>query len=156
RRSGRATRTRSRSFTAGRCLTTGTESPCRAPEQTRIEMRLRTALLTFLLLTPLAHAADNPEQEVVVAATRANLIKLGKEVQLAEYRFYKRYNDLNTVRKYIIDCTIHARTGSHFESKYCEPRYQTQLEAEEAQQFYRMLMQGAGTFNEAPKAWNQM
>ena len=101
-----------------------------------------TALLACLIFAPLAlgaagndRAAGEPVPEVTVEATRANLVKLGKEIQLAEMRFYELYNTLNKERKYAISCARHARTGSRFEHNECEPVFQSDAEAEEARQF---------------------
>jgi hypothetical protein len=117
----------------------------------KMKTMLRATPLLCLLLAPLAYAADDakaepPEQEVIIEATRANLVKLGKQIKDAEWRFYKRYNDFNTKRQYAINCNEETRGDSHFKRSVCEPRYQSDAEAEEAQNFYRMLMQ-AGPSN---------
>jgi hypothetical protein len=38
-----------------------------------------------------------------------------------EYRFYRRYNDLNKKREYAVYCYNEASTGSRFKTPYCQP-----------------------------------
>ena len=108
---------------------------------------LRNALLLGLLLAPLAQADEpKPDDEIVVEANRTNLVKLGKEVQMAEFRFYKRYNELNKKREYAIQCESFATLGSRFTNNYCQPVYKTKAEAEAAQRFFIGLDQDAGSW----------
>jgi hypothetical protein len=110
----------------------------------------RTALLACVIFAPLAYSASESDPpagqpsvpEVVVEATRANLVKLGKEIQLAELRYYELYNTLNKKREYAINCAKRARTGSRFEHNECEPVFQSDAEAEEARQF--VMSMGGG------------
>lgn len=108
-------------------------------------MKIWMPLLTAaLIISQFASAADAPpepdkQQEVVVEATRAYLTKLGKEVQLAEARFYARYNELNKKREYAVHCYDDPHTGSRFKTNYCQPQFQSDAEAREAQEFFLML-----------------
>lgn len=123
-------------------------------------MKLRTALTLCLLLAPLAHAAETarpspetpPMDQVVVQATRANLQKLGNEVVLMEWQFFKRYNDVNKKREYAVYCYNEASTGSRFRKPYCQPLYQTEAQESEARAFLNMLGggQAAGGLGRGP------
>jgi hypothetical protein len=101
------------------------------------------ALLACLIFAPLAHGASEseppsgqtPVPQVMVEANRANLVKLGKEIQLHEVRFYELYNTLNKDRRYAINCGKEARTGSRFEHTECQPVFVTDAEHEEAREF---------------------
>ncbi|MEJ1964916.1 MAG: hypothetical protein WDO56_26625 [Gammaproteobacteria bacterium] len=108
---------------------------------------LINALLLSLLFAPLAHAASvaappgggAPVDQVVIEATRANLAKLGQDMLAIEYRFYRRYNELNTKRDYAVDCYKEARTGSRFIRSYCQPAFQSNAELAEARAFLLYL-----------------
>ena len=100
-------------------------------------------LLLALLLVPLAHGASDAaspsdskaSDEVVIQATRADLVKLGKEVELAAQRFYQRYNELNTKREYAVHCYTEAHTGSRFTQTHCQPGYQNDAEHDAGRDF---------------------
>ena len=99
-------------------------------------MNISAIPLFCLLLAPLAYGEDSkPTDEVVVQATRASLVKLGKEVELAQKRFYQRYNQVNTRREYAIKCSEWAPVGTHFTQTRCEPAYQETAEHEESRDF---------------------
>jgi len=112
---------------------------------------VRKLLLLCLLFAPLTYAAAaedekpaqqataEPQQEVVIEATRALLVKLAKEVQLSEARFYSRYNDFNTKREYTVHCYDEAHTGTRFKQKYCQPEYQNDLEAAQGGAFLALI-----------------
>jgi len=104
-------------------------------------------LLAGLLLAPYAPmAADQaPVDEVVVEATRATLVKLAKEVRLAEVRFYERYNQLNTVRDYAVNCSEEATTGTRFTLGYCRPVFQSKSTGTEGQSFAQIVGQVGAT-----------
>lgn len=97
----------------------------------------RMVLVMGLLLTPLAHGAEEPLPQVKVEASRTNLNKLAKEIQASEKRFYERYNELNKVKDYAIKCTTAASTGTRFTRTDCVPVFQDKAEEEEARQFIR-------------------
>ena len=91
-------------------------------------------------------AADHaPVDEVVVEATRATLVKLAKEVRLAEVRFYERYNQLNTVRDYAVNCSEEATTGTRFTLGYCRPVFQSKSTGAEGQSFAQIVGQVGAT-----------
>jgi len=102
---------------------------------------LGNLLLSCLLFAPLAQGAEPtpPSDQVVVQATRANLVRLGEEVKKAEYRFYQRYNELNTKRDYAIKCTTEARPNSRFTNSFCKPVFQTKAEEDESRTFFMEL-----------------
>ncbi len=103
----------------------------------------RAVLIASLLFAPLAQGAETtppgteqpPLDQVTVEATRINVGKLAKEVQDSEYRFYKRYNQLNKNKDYAINCITEANTGSRFQKTDCQPVFKTNAERKEAQQF---------------------
>ena len=104
-------------------------------------------LLTFLLLSPLALGApenDAPIDQVVVEAKKANVVKLAKEVRLAEFRFYDLYNKLNTEPDYAVNCENEPSTGSRFTWDNCKPVFQDKAQQTEASAFGRFL-QGIST-----------
>jgi hypothetical protein len=101
-----------------------------------------------LILAPLAyggvHAAEAPVvDQVVVEADRANLVKLAKDVQVAEERFYARYNEINTKKKYAVRCADEAETGTRFKKKSCKPVYETEAQATQGREFILSLGRGA-------------
>ncbi len=108
---------------------------------------VRKSAVLCLVLTPLAYgvatAADSPVDQVVVEADRATLTKLAREVQLAEERFYARYNERNTRRKYAVRCYEEAATGTRFKQKYCKPVYETEAQATQGREFILALGRGA-------------
>lgn len=108
---------------------------------------MRKGVMVYLAFALLAyggvHAADAPVDQVVVEANRANLVKLAKEVQLAEERFYARYNEINTRRKYAVRCYEEASTGTRFKQKYCKPVYETEAQATQGREFILSLGRGA-------------
>src|SRR5689334_16865237 len=110
-------------------------------------MRL-LAIAVALAVSQLAWAADVPSdnkpQEVVIEATRANLNKLGTQAKMAEFKFYKRYNDLNKKRQYAINCNKEATVGSRFTSDICMPVYASQAQEAEAQAFLATIGAGMG------------
>jgi hypothetical protein len=103
------------------------------------------ALLTCLLLAPRAQGADEsaPLPQVTVEATRANVAKLGKEVQMSEFRFYELYNTLNKNPDYAIKCANEAPTGSRFKRTECHPVFKIKAEEQEARDFIRAFGGGS-------------
>jgi hypothetical protein len=111
----------------------------------------RNALLC-LLFTPLAlgvaqaaepAATRESIEQVIVKGKRADLVKLAKEVLIAEERFYQRYNDINTKRQYMVRCYNEAPTGTRFKQKYCKPVFENEADATEARDFMMAIGRGA-------------
>jgi hypothetical protein len=110
------------------------------------------ALLLTLLFAPLGHAAAEPASpggeapldQVVVEATRTNLVKLGQEVLKAEYRFYQRYNELNTKRDYEVRCYKEAPIGTRLTRAWCQPVFESKVEQAQAREFL-LILQGSGS-----------
>jgi len=100
-------------------------------------------LIAASLACGVVSAADAPVDQVVVEADRANLVKLAREVQLAEQRFFARYNELNTKKKYAVRCYEEASTGTRFKQKYCKPVYETEAQAAQGREFILALGRGA-------------
>src|SRR5690242_10831659 len=100
-----------------------------------------------LLLAPVAYGAEAPtdntsdQPQVVIEATKMNMEKLRQEVLNLEYRFYQRYNSLNAVRKYDVDCAKEAATGWRIRRMQCRPRFQSNAQTEEAHEL--MIALGA-------------
>jgi hypothetical protein len=116
------------------------------------------SIAVALAASQLSWAADEPSekpQEVVIEATRANLTKLGTQVKMAEFKFYKRYNDLNKKRQYAINCTKEATVGSRFTSDICMPVYATQAQEAEAAAFMQMIGAGIPDGAGGPKSQRQ-
>ena len=88
-------------------------------------------------------AAEAPLDQVVIEGKRADLVKLAQQIQLAEQRFYQRYNEINTKRAYAVRCYNEAPTGSRFKQKYCKPVYESEAEATEGREFILALGRGA-------------
>jgi hypothetical protein len=103
---------------------------------------LLIASITFAATAEAAEPAPALEQ-VIVEGKRKDLVKLAKDVLLAEQRFYQRYNELNKVAKYQVNCYNEAQTGSRFKRQYCQPVYETEADRTEARDF--MLALGRGT-----------
>ena len=114
---------------------------------------IRRNVLLCLLFAPLAQGVvgaaepaagkDTPVDQVVVEGTRADLVKLAQQVLLAEERFYQRYNEINTKRKYAVRCYNEAATGTRFTQKYCKPVYESEADAAEAREFMQAIGRGA-------------
>ena len=81
-------------------------------------------------------------EQVVIEATRENLVKLATQARQAESRFYQRYNELSTKRDYAINCRSEAPTGSRFKWDYCQPVFQDKAQEAEGRAFFQGL---AGT-----------
>jgi hypothetical protein len=124
---------------------------------------LRSLLVMGVLFAPLAQAADEtpppggepPVQQVVVEATRTNVAKLGKEVQMSELRFYELYNTLNKDPDYAITCANEAPTGSRFKRTACQPVFKSKAEQAEARDFIQAFGGGdsaGGTSGGPPHA----
>ena len=95
----------------------------------------RSVVLACLMFAPLAQADDAPIDEVVVRATRTDLVKLARQVRMAEFRFYDRYNELNTQRDYAVTCNNEATTGSRFTWDSCQPVFQEKARVAEGRGF---------------------
>lgn len=100
-------------------------------------------MVLCLVLAPMAYAAEAPVDQVVVEADRASLVKLARDVQIAEERFYARYNELNTKRKFAVRCSEEASTGTRFKQKSCKPVYETEAQAAQGREFILALGRGA-------------
>jgi hypothetical protein len=106
----------------------------------------RNVLLLGLLFTALVCRVEAaspdpaaPVDQVVIQATRAKLVKLEKEVLLAQQRFYERYNELNTKRDYAMKCYNEADTGSRFKKTYCQPVFANKAQEEQARRAVQYL-----------------
>ena len=89
--------------------------------------RVLPALLAAVLLQSVS-AAESPAKsetdEVLVNGERVKLDAMRHEIIHLEDQFYSRYNELNTIRDFDIQCTEEARTGTRFIKRSCRPMYQ--------------------------------
>jgi hypothetical protein len=105
----------------------------------------RNTLLLAFLFVPLIVCAEvvPPDaaavDQVVIKAEREKLVKLQKEVQLSEQRFYTRYNQVNTKRDYAVKCVNEADTGTRFKRSYCQPVFANKAQEEQARRAFQYL-----------------
>jgi hypothetical protein len=117
-------------------------------------MAANAALCTsFLAAAPCAAAsADKGEviEEVVVRGTR--LYELRAQIVAAEDRFYARYNELNKVDDFDIDCNQVQITGTKFITRRCAPRLQDKVLAADAKEVLEAMQDGRQKRGEDPNA----
>jgi hypothetical protein len=75
--------------------------------------------------------------EVVVRGT--HLWELRAAIEEAENRFYRRYNELNKVDDFDIECTVEAPTGTQVKRRSCVTKLQQKVQAEYARDYIYML-----------------
>ena len=97
-----------------------------------------TALVTTVLVSP-ASAADSPA-------------KLRSEIAKVERQYISLYNKLNSTPEFAIACRMEAPTGSNFEVRVCQPRYQLNSQARSASEVVQFAQSagdntGAGVAN---------
>ena len=85
--------------------------------------------------------ATQPEvtDEVLVHGTRLNSLK--EAITDAENRFYVRYNALNKVDDYDIECDMDAHTGTKLKQRRCFTRLQLQAKAQNAREVTAMFQE---------------
>ncbi|HXC60737.1 MAG TPA: hypothetical protein VN645_15585 [Steroidobacteraceae bacterium] len=94
-------------------------------------------------------ASSAETDEIVVHGTR--LYELRAAIVAAEDRFYARYNELNKVNDFDIECTVDAPTGTRFKQRTCLTRLQQRAQQENGREFVQMLQdQSAGLTGTAP------
>ena len=71
---------------------------------------------------PDASDAAPPTDEVIVSANRT-LADLRKEIRLIQDLFLAKYNELNKVPEYTINCDDEAATGSRFREHVCRAKF---------------------------------
>jgi len=89
-----------------------------------------------------ATEAGTEVDEVVVRGQR--LYEMRAAIVAAEDKFFARYNDLNSIDEFDIDCRQLKRTGSISERRACFPRIVEQATTDEAKAFYDAWLQIAG------------
>jgi len=62
-------------------------------------------------------------EEVIVSGKLDSLSQLRKAMDRAENRVYERYNEINKVADYDIECIVEAPLGSRQKVKKCQSRY---------------------------------
>jgi hypothetical protein len=95
--------------------------------------------------TPDAELTD----EVLVRGTR--LAELRAAIVKAEDLFYARYNELNKVDKFDIECALDAHTGTKLKQRRCFTKLQLDATAQNGTEVLRMLQeQGLGLTGTPP------
>lgn len=95
-------------------------------------MRAKNLLLALsiaLLIRPVfpaneSNGATDPELDEVTVISQAELHALRRAMVAAEDAFYSRYNTLNTVDDFIIECREEAPTGSRLTRRKCLANYE--------------------------------
>src|SRR3982751_3474558 len=84
-----------------------------------------------------ATASSQESEEVVVRGTR--LYELRAAIIAAEDRFYARYNELNKVDDFDIECTVEAPTGTRFKQRTCRTNVQLTALRDYGRDYVHML-----------------
>jgi hypothetical protein len=88
-------------------------------------------------------ASSTETEEILVRGTR--LYELRAAIIAAEERFYARYNELNKVDDFDIQCTVAAPTGSRLKQRTCQTKLQARAQQEQGREFLQMVQdQAAG------------
>lgn len=96
-------------------------------------------------------AASQLTDEVVVRGTR--LRELKAEIVAAEERFYARYNELNKVDDYDIECALDTHTGTKIPQRRCFTRLQLAARSQhgfETLQMFQDQSEGTGRVPRPP------
>lgn len=80
-------------------------------------------------------------EEIVVRAPR--LDELRAAIVKAEDRFYARYNELNKVDDFDVECKVDAPTGTKFKQRGCLTRVQLKAQQEQGSEFMKMVQDQA-------------
>jgi hypothetical protein len=96
---------------------------------------------------PAASPAEITE-EVVVRGTR--LYELREAIVAAEDRFFARYNELNKVDDFDIECSVSAPTGSKLKQRGCLTKMQLKAQAAQGREFLQMVQDQAAGLTGSP------
>ena len=88
---------------------------------------------------PKAPADVELTDEVLVRGTR--LADLKAAIVEAEDRFYARYNDLNKVDKFDIECAMDAHTGTKLKQRRCFTKLQFEARAQNGMEALQMFQE---------------
>src|SRR5689334_9582583 len=110
---------RKRTLLVAICAWFGVQSPCNAEQP-----------------VPASTSATDTE-EILVQAKR--LSQLHAEVVAAEDRFFARYNELNKVNDFDVQCRLEAPTGSRRRQRTCETQLQADEESKYGMAYVQML-----------------
>jgi hypothetical protein len=101
-------------------------------------------------VAPPAPAASPTEiiEEVVVQGTR--LYELREAIVVAENRFFARYNELNKVDDFDIECELTAPTGSKLKQRGCLTKMQHKAQSDQAREFLQMMQDQASGLSGTP------
>jgi hypothetical protein len=98
---------------------------------------------------PDASATTDITDEVLVRSTRLRELKAA--IVAAEDRFYVRYNELNKVDAFDIECALDAHTGTKLKQRRCFTRVQLEARARNALETLQMFQeQGLGLTGRPP------
>ena len=89
-------------------------------------------------------------EEVIVRGTR--LYELRAAIVAAEDKFFARYNDLNTIDDFDIDCNRVQITGTKFQKRRCAPRLLDKVLASDARETLEAMQDGRQKRGEDPDA----
>ncbi len=102
-------------------------------------MKHYTCVLSFLLCTAafgVTPPPSEPMDQVVVTASQKKLSQLRAQLMEAENKFYARYNELQTDRRFKIACTMEAPNGSLIKLHVCRPRFMNDAGERRAQELF--------------------
>jgi hypothetical protein len=80
-------------------------------------------------------------EEILVRAPR--LYELRAAIIKAEDRFYARYNELNKVDDFDVECKVEPPTGTKFKQRGCLTRLQLKAQQEQGREFVQMFQDQA-------------
>jgi hypothetical protein len=110
-------------------------------------------VLCGLLLPGVSAAGEAVDQGVAPPGERAEELdqvdvigkswrRLQREMNAAEDRFHRRFNELNTRDAFDIRCEMEKETGTLVPKRQCRIRFLVDAQAIDAQEFYRGLFNG--------------
>ncbi|HXC60736.1 MAG TPA: hypothetical protein VN645_15580 [Steroidobacteraceae bacterium] len=98
---------------------------------------LGTQLLCGGVQAAIPDKAPTETDEIVVHARR--LVEMRADIVAAEERFLLRYNDLNKIDDFHIECRVEPPTGSRLKQRTCLTRLQLNGQGDHGAQYVQML-----------------
>jgi len=105
-------------------------------------------ILSGLVAAQICGAATEDMDEVVVRGTR--LTDLKAAIVEAENRFYARYNELNKVEDFDIECVVAPPTGTRVKQRVCRTVFQLNAQGEQAGEFGKLMADNGSYAPDAP------
>jgi hypothetical protein len=102
-------------------------------------------------LTQRSTVATAETDEIVVRSTP--IYELRAAVVAAEERFYARYNELNKVRDFDVECVVAPPTGTRFKQRICRTVLQLNAQSEQGYEYAKLVQDqsSADTGSVGPK-----